>query len=274
MRGNLSSTTVRCRWLRSIPACAGEPLNAAATAAAAAVYPRVCGGTVPQPGMQLLYPGLSPRVRGNPLGTGKAAAYQGSIPACAGEPVIQQTQHLGVGVYPRVCGGTPVTTPSAADARGLSPRVRGNPASMSRLKAITRSIPACAGEPSSPTPARRGQKVYPRVCGGTAICKKEIYDDEGLSPRVRGNRDHPHNATPAAGSIPACAGEPFPPASGRAKPGVYPRVCGGTREVKMPDTPIDGLSPRVRGNHTCPQADAECKGSIPACAGEPYRTGG
>ena len=50
----------------------------------------------------------------------------------------------------------------------------------------------------------------------------------GLSPRVRGNPPRGGIGVRNSGSIPACAGEPWPtlpePVIGR----VYPRVCGGT----------------------------------------------
>ena len=55
---------------------------------------------------------------------------------------------------------------------------------------------------------------------------------DGLSPRVRGNRDVNMERVPnlRIGSIPARAGEPY-----------------GTARAN--NTPIPGLSPRVRGNH-------------------------
>ena len=55
------------------------------------VYPRVCGGTQLAVFMATLDQGLSPRVRGNPMRGGAMAACLGSIPACAGEPQIQQS---------------------------------------------------------------------------------------------------------------------------------------------------------------------------------------
>ena len=50
--------------------------------------------------------------------------------------------------------------------------------------------------PVEPTPAERAR----------AIAEHEAW---GLSPRVRGNRRPGRAARPAAGSIPACAGEPW-----------------------------------------------------------------
>ena len=52
----------------------------------------------------------------------------------------------------------------------------------------------------------------------------------------------------AAGSIPACAGEPAAVALSFISEEVYPRVCGGTK-LPPPAVPeLVGLSPRVRGN--------------------------
>ena len=48
-------------------------------------------------------------------------------------------------------------------------------------------------------------------------------------------------------------------------------MCGGTRFDKDGDDLIDGLSPRVRGNHRIEVAAALHDRSIPACAGEPCR---
>ena len=95
---------------------------------------------------------------------------------CGGTlPFHDPTASLGMPeVYPRVCGGT-------AEVRARTPRV------------VARSIPACAGEPSATAPSfgtctdgsipacagepivwprlaeSPGAKVYPRVCGGTAL---------------------------------------------------------------------------------------------------------
>ena len=91
-----------------------------------------------------------------------------SIPACAGEPVDQSLFNKEPGVYPRVCGGTGPVSAQFLACRGLSPRVRGNPLDRDLRPLSVRSIPACAGEPGSPTLQNLEIKVYPRVCGGTA----------------------------------------------------------------------------------------------------------
>ena len=131
----------------SIPACAGEPGTARTGLTTPWVYPRVCGGTRRPPGGIIGPGGLSPRVRGNRARRRPAAGAGGSIPACAGEPLLKCSQRTAQRVYPRVCGGTGSDTAAVWRNAGLSPRVRGNPAAPRPPHAGDRSIPACAGEP-------------------------------------------------------------------------------------------------------------------------------
>ena len=71
------------------------------------------------------------------------------------------------------------------------------------------------------------------------------------------------------GSIPAHAGEPLRDIDPTVLIGVYPRARGGTvARLRMP-RPIQGLSPRTRGNHIFVDEFQIIFGSIPAHAGEP-----
>ena len=65
VRGNPNRTVIARRRSGSIPACAGEPKTRTGLRASRRVYPRVCGGTGPAPGLATRHRGLSPRVRGN-----------------------------------------------------------------------------------------------------------------------------------------------------------------------------------------------------------------
>ena len=152
----------------------------------------------------------SPRVRGNLHLIAEPYLGQRSIPACAGEPGWLSEVTPKHRVYPRVCGGTSAGVEVSLAPTGLSPRVRGN----------------LTGPGSDIWYAR----VYPRVCGGTSLgqaaisgmhgsipaCAGGTIDDmvarqaqQGLSPRVRGNRFILFVAAIVDRSIPACAGEPF-----------------------------------------------------------------
>ena len=152
----------------SIPACAGEPRTSDAAAPGRRVYPRVCGGTCRRRLASRSCTGLSPRVRGNLRRLCDSYLYRGSIPACAGEPLVLQPRPRLWPVYPRVCGGN---LPRAYHHRYRE-----------------RSIPACAGEPA--------WRLW--WCAGVV----------GLSPRVRGNLPWTLRWWSWKGSIPACAGEP------------------------------------------------------------------
>ena len=234
---------------RSIPACAGEPERGTPAGRAGRVYPRVCGGTqrsAPAP-----------------------CSARGLSPACAGEPVRRPVRLRRPRVYPRVCGGTCDARKYPRRLWGLSPRVRGNLDFFRRLVGSGRSIPACAGEPSSPRHAPAPGRVYPRVCGGTLMLSCSTQSRRGLSPRVRGN-PHPVGALVIpVGSIPACAGEPVAALLGGHRLQVYPRVCGGTQTPPAACADMGGLSPRVRGNRFMITISIPRIRSIPACAGEP-----
>ncbi len=190
VRGNPPSTDRRISDVRSIPACAGEPVATWVRITICQVYPRVCGGTPWVNHITVKLPGLSPRVRGNHRPRLRYRHAFGSIPACAGEPYALHNQYGRQWVYPRVCGGTPAHGHHGRRLWGLSPRVRGNRLDLELPPNIWRSIPACAGEPVSLMLAKRGDSVYPRVCGGTDFSLSLYRYVTGLSPRVRGN--HPH----------------------------------------------------------------------------------
>ena len=124
--------------------------------------------------------GLSPRVRGNPIGqstAGNIAAISVYPRECGGTTALNVGMSLATvqWVYPRECGGTPkVEMPPGLEPLngGLSPRVRGNrTGSMLAEPMVTegRSIPASAGEPLACPLHVSGWscQVYPRECGGT-----------------------------------------------------------------------------------------------------------
>ena len=155
--------------VRSIPACAGEPVPGPAARHSAGVYPRVCGGTLHRHRRRRIRLGLSPRVRGNPELDGWSGDTDGSIPACAGEPACRGRRPGIPAVYPRVCGGTAGHCADPRRGEGLSPRVRGNLEVAADQGIGLRSIPACAGEPAPDRQSGPPGPVYPRVCGGTTV---------------------------------------------------------------------------------------------------------
>ena len=151
------------------------------------VYLRVCGGTNVSLTDSDFPVGLSPRMRGNPMGGRQPQCGPRSIPAYAGEPQRAPDTVCWCWVYPRVCGGTLLLSGIGTSHAGLSPRMRGNLRLTAISDSLRRSIPAYAGEPAqSAVPSSVG-KVYPRVCGGTVIIRYYQRSPRGLSPRMRGN---------------------------------------------------------------------------------------
>ena len=269
MRGNLQLGIGGDGQTGSIPAYAGEPTCRYASGGQCRVYPRVCGGTVGHIGQRRCPLGLSPRMRGNRPRGSKSGEERGSIPAYAGEPNLTYGRKRPSTVYPRVCGGTRLAASVRLAACGLSPRMRGNLVQSGVAQVEQGSIPAYAGEPNAGSGPGTGSRVYPRVCGGTAVGKLLQHYGGGLSPRMRGNPPHSPSFCPKGRSIPAYAGEPPDGVCSECAPGVYPRVCGGTRVIRLPSVVRRGLSPRMRGNRLSLRSHSITSGSIPAYAGEP-----
>ena len=250
MRGNRRFSARRSRRRGSIPAYAGEPKGFASMGTMWMVYPRVCGGTVRRQGQAGVSLGLSPRMRGNQLLAGDLVFDVGSIPAYAGEPWRVWPAAGQGAVYPRVCGGTRSTHRLTPACPGLSPRMRGNRAGQGNGHPGHWSIPAYAGEPCAASIASAQIWVYPRVCGGTVPAGCAQPHQQGLSPRMRGNRLRGCRSIRSSRSIPAYAGEPRGQSVCGSGCPVYPRVCGGTHILERSIALAEGLSPRMRGNRT------------------------
>ena len=127
-------------------------------------------------------------MRGNHSRNAGYAPPVRSIPAYAGEPVATLPEQRPQRVYPRVCGGTDWKGDCVLAAAGLSPRMRGNRWYRLVAENRKRSIPAYAGEPQSGGTGQPSRWVYPRVCGGTRPVARLRGGNDGLSPRMRGNR--------------------------------------------------------------------------------------
>ena len=86
LRGNPVLTGTWPWWYGSIPALTGKPGGRVPTSRWPAVYPRAYGETAEVIRGLVQEKGLSPRLRGNPGGTGNIAGWVRSIPALTGKP--------------------------------------------------------------------------------------------------------------------------------------------------------------------------------------------
>ena len=238
----------------------------------------MCGEAVGTPKKPPPLAGPSPRVRGSRSTAFMHGPGGGSIPACAGKPGVIQTATFDTRVHPRVCGEAAASAAVNRNASGPSPRVRGSPAVRPTRRPDRRSIPACAGKPSTSSRARTTPRVHPRVCGEASNMIMSDRNRVGPSPRVRGSRLRPDGAGDAAGSIPACAGKPRSAEPVTGFDAVHPRVCGEATSMSVCGEASalcaeinseQGPSPRVRGSPDRHGHPGGRRGSIPACAGKP-----
>ncbi len=213
---------------RTIPAWAGEPEVQECAVWAVQDYPRVGGGTRVRHCTPPSNHGLSPRGRGNLTWWKDTVGCLRTIPAWAGEPSWAWRTGRNTADYPRVGGGTRMAFLRACSKPGLSPRGRGNLLPFIHTLFGQGTIPAWAGEPPSRGLFLSANADYPRVGGGTPTSTMLRMSYTGLSPRGRGNPLKAVPLIPCPRTIPAWAGEPFPPTFTIWPFSDYPRVGGGT----------------------------------------------
>ena len=80
----------------------------------------------PGPAQDRRRQGPSPRVRGSPPRLSADVTAGGSIPACAGKPLVVDGMVMSGRVHPRVCGEAHYGEQRRPAGRGPSPRVRGS----------------------------------------------------------------------------------------------------------------------------------------------------
>ena len=115
-------------------------------------------------------------------------------------------------------------------------------------------------------------QVHPRACGGNDVRWFRKHSERGPSPRVRGKPFRPSRSLFRRRSIPARAGETTRHAVRNMPTQVHPRACGGNFSGLSSPLSAAGPSPRVRGKLRTRKRRGAPRGSIPARAGETYRS--
>ena len=187
VRGSHTRTSSSSPPSGSIPACAGKPSRSSCARSPAGVHPRVCGKAARKRCRQRPARGPSPRVRGSRECAYRRGLDVGSIPACAGKPLLRPTAWRWRRVHPRVCGEASSVRATVSCSRGPSPRVRGSPSRVLEIGRPPGSIPACAGKPETGRGEPDMSEVHPRVCGEAMWKVRFAQPIEGPSPRVRGS---------------------------------------------------------------------------------------
>ena len=208
VRGSPSLTVTPPLRPGSIPAGAGQPGLSFRSLPWLPVYPRGCGAAFSPRPCACRDCGLSPRVRGSRTGTNASSRDARSIPAGAGQPVVQIIPAVVCQVYPRGCGAAVLSNEGSQVAPGLSPRVRGSLKLDVTCPDRSGSIPAGAGQPPFSRAISAIRTVYPRGCGAAHREGNLRRYLGGLSPRVRGSQRHNAWCDFLSRSIPAGAGSP------------------------------------------------------------------
>ena len=226
-RGKPGLESGRAEHQRTIPAHAGETGLLDELDAANTDHPRSRGGNALQATSAARSRGPSPLTRGKPLLISPANGESGTIPAHAGETLVQGVVKFLRRDHPRSRGGNGCYNRAPFKEAGPSPLTRGKrkPEPINNIR--IRTIPAHAGE-------TRWERIPPRACwdhprsrGGNLGSNAQVPNHMGPSPLTRGK--HPRSSRPDAdaGTIPAHAGETCRRAWISGDRGDHPRSRGG-----------------------------------------------
>ena len=247
VRGTAHNRIASGRWLRFIPACAGNSRLIQLPKDRFTVHPRVCGEQAKWDDDKRNPVGSSPRVRGTEYCSRLCKDIARFIPACAGNSIVASVFVNAMAVHPRVCGEQLTPATETISRSGSSPRVRGTALRVSSDAAMVRFIPACAGNSPAPSDPSATPPVHPRVCG------EQLHDS--------------HSAPSSGGSSPRVRGTASPWQNFNSRVSVHPRVCGEQDCEPVLGDDDSGSSPRVRGTGIDENPPAPLFRFIPACAG-------
>ncbi|MFW5397406.1 MAG: hypothetical protein XXXNARYT_003134 [Candidatus Accumulibacter regalis] len=237
----------RTRFLRFIPAPAGNAPLKSREKYPPAVHPRACGERVSGAEVAHKSAGSSPRLRGTRCRQGDAEPVLRFIPAPAGNAVSPSCGRIISAVHPRACGERCWKMRVVSPVGGSSPRLRGTLKGSSDHRRRSRFIPAPAGNALRVFSPYGEVTVHPRACGERKSSARRARALTGSSPRLRGTRLPVICRHRFTRFIPAPAGNAQThPAQPRTR-AVHPRACGErslSTAVLIRDS---GSSPRLRG---------------------------
>ena len=114
-------------------------------------------------------------------------------------------------------------------------------------------------------------KGHPRVGGETLQAMRARHQDEGPSPRGRGNRRHIHPGAGIVGAIPAWAGKPSCRNHAACRWAGHPRVGGETSPSFLVAIRNPGAIPAWAGKPLCTRLKLLLQTGHPRVGGETAR---
>ena len=217
-------------------------------------------------------PGLSPRVRGNPVLAVLEIQRDGSIPVPAGSARRGHGRGNRALVHPRLCGVCGVLVHPNYTLEGSSPFPRGLLEHHRPIVISPRFIPVPAGSAVSTIHSLTKGEVHPRsrgVCRGSA---RPLCHFLGSSPFPRGLRCVSTVGTGQLRFIPVPAGSASSRSHRVGETEVHPRsrgVCLPAGQVGLLES---GSSPFPRGLHSCACGNPLSRRFIPVPAGSAARS--
>ena len=268
MRGKRGRLNRLPTELRIIPARAGQTFSGLGSPCKVADHPRACGANG-YCGLKIAQrAGSSPRVRGKLVEAVGKHRRGRIIPARAGQTAPGHRTISRCSDHPRACGANSWHCLHNPRPNGSSPRVRGKRRPAAWCHALSRIIPARAGQTSSGVCRSCFWTDHPRACGANADGILGSRYRAGSSPRVRGKPPAWLQSLAIRRIIPARAGQTPTAAHTAIECPDHPRACGANTPVCGTSLSKLGSSPRVRGKRYRPNL-RHCPGRIiPARAGQ------
>ncbi len=206
VQGTLVLDVLRSEVDRSIPARAGNTRQRPEHFGMHPVHPRACREHSSALSTVAVAVGPSPRVQGTRPRRGQSRVGYRSIPARAGNTRWRWRTTGSSSVHPRACREHSSPVRPCFRVPGPSPRVQGTRGLQLDPEGVHRSIPARAGNTSSPRTRAPGSPVHPRACREHADPAAQVAGLVGPSPRVQGTLGRTSRLRPGRRSIPARAG--------------------------------------------------------------------
>ena len=241
------------RWVRFIPARAGNTVSAPVQLDQSKVHPRSRGEHRGQSSKRTFPAGSSPLARGTHAAPVRRADPVRFIPARAGNTASSTSRQRAASVHPRSRGEHVTSSTLRISTSGSSPLARGTRPGQADAAGLLRFIPARAGNTPPRPPRRRRSSVHPRSRGEHLLMAADAQWTDGSSPLARGTLRPSSAPRSRIRFIPARAGN----------------TCG-----RPPWPASRAVHPRSRGEHFLwLPADEVPAGSSPLARGTPVRDG-
>ena len=196
------------------------------------------------------------------------------IPACAGNAWTGLLHGQDVPVHPRMRGERSSRSGPGVASHGSSLHARGTPLDGQPRFALTRFIPACAGNAVVSMLPYAIPPVHPRMRGERYGLPVPLSNRRGSSPHARGTPRESYDGCLYLRFIPACAGNASLLIGGCTVETVHPRMRGERSSCFGAAFLAGGSSPHARGTLLYRRCQCLTRRFIPACAGNAARSSG